>query len=591
MLNPDSGSGNNGNRMPSELRFLLVKRIAALAIDFLLALGIFVLLYNGLLHYLDRIKSDLIFDISQIVGGFFVFFWLTLALQEILPWRATVGKLLLTLRVKSPDGNRSGFFRVLFRNLLKLLSVLTAGVGFLVLQFRKDRRTLHDVLSGTRVQGKSASEHAAERRKKEEKRADAEAKKLAKRKPEKPAAETSLKFLLVKRGLAFLIDFLAASGLAVFLYFRFLAFLDKIKSDLILDISQYAMIYAAILFLYFVLFEASPLRATIGKMIFSVRVFRRDDRKLTFLRVLLRNLFKFLTVATAGAGYAVALFRKDRRTLHDLLSGTRAMCVPRPDKETMKRTLDHYRPLILTFSFIVIGVFAVWLLASGFLVKAGPRMSLRMRTSTNDIYELSYDLGNDTGYESATANASVEPSRGFRNVVFPLPGGKTVHQVRIDFGNSPAEMAIKSIRMEGLTCRYIWTPAQITNLLITNEFITEFRLKTNVIRIVSAGTDPYVVLKEDIYRKYLKIQENDRTWRAIFGAVYFILIGLYAVSRPKSKDLATILSTPLFPAFALLVLNYFVLYRLALYLPLFVLLLIFMLTIQSNQKKGPKEES
>lgn len=66
-------------------------------------------------------------------------------------WAATTGKLLLGLRILRPDGSKVGFGRALARWLCYFLSLITLGIGFLMIAFRKDKRGLHDLICDTMV--------------------------------------------------------------------------------------------------------------------------------------------------------------------------------------------------------------------------------------------------------------------------------------------------------------------------------------------------------------------------------------------------------------------------------------------------------
>lgn len=90
------------------------------------------------------------------------------------------------------------------------------------------------------------------------------------------------------------------------------------KLMLILLISL-GMVFA---WLYFALFEASPLRATPGKLVFRIVVCDNDGNRITFGRASLRFWLKLLTVLTLGVGYLTALFNDQRQTLHDILART-----------------------------------------------------------------------------------------------------------------------------------------------------------------------------------------------------------------------------------------------------------------------------
>jgi uncharacterized RDD family membrane protein YckC len=61
---------------------------------------------------------------------------------------ATPGKRLLGFQVRTAAGKKTGFFRILARNLLKGLSVGTCMMGFLLAVVTPKRQALHDLLTG-----------------------------------------------------------------------------------------------------------------------------------------------------------------------------------------------------------------------------------------------------------------------------------------------------------------------------------------------------------------------------------------------------------------------------------------------------------
>jgi uncharacterized RDD family membrane protein YckC len=73
---------------------------------------------------------------------------------------------------------------------------------------------------------------------------------------------------------------------------------------------------------YYAAFEASPLRATPGKIIMQSYVGASDGGAITFARALGRNLAKIFSVITFGLGYLMAAFTGRKQALHDLIAGT-----------------------------------------------------------------------------------------------------------------------------------------------------------------------------------------------------------------------------------------------------------------------------
>ena len=65
--------------------------------------------------------------------------------------------------------------------------------------------------------------------------------------------------------------------------------------------------------------------ATLGKMIISARIVRRDGSPLGFKYALLRWLASRLSDMTCYIGYLFIAFREDKRALHDLIVGTQVI--------------------------------------------------------------------------------------------------------------------------------------------------------------------------------------------------------------------------------------------------------------------------
>lgn len=85
--------------------------------------------------------------------------WLTLffipmvygVLMEASAMQATIGKIILGLKVTDINGNRISFLRALGRNSAKFLTSLTFGIGFIMIAFTKKKQALHDLMAGCLV--------------------------------------------------------------------------------------------------------------------------------------------------------------------------------------------------------------------------------------------------------------------------------------------------------------------------------------------------------------------------------------------------------------------------------------------------------
>lgn len=73
--------------------------------------------------------------------------WLYYALLESGTHQATLGKRILGIKVTDMEGRRVGFWRCLGRQIGKLVSKATLGIGFAVAAFTSKKQALHDLFS------------------------------------------------------------------------------------------------------------------------------------------------------------------------------------------------------------------------------------------------------------------------------------------------------------------------------------------------------------------------------------------------------------------------------------------------------------
>ena len=60
---------------------------------------------------------------------------------------ATIGKMMMQLRVRGADGRPMGFGRAAGRNIAKAASLATLGLGFMLCMFAGKRQALHDFMA------------------------------------------------------------------------------------------------------------------------------------------------------------------------------------------------------------------------------------------------------------------------------------------------------------------------------------------------------------------------------------------------------------------------------------------------------------
>jgi uncharacterized RDD family membrane protein YckC len=123
------------------------RRVLAYLIDATFLSGVGSLIALGVLmvapYDLRALLS--IAPVSLLVG------WAYYVVMESSPARGTLGKMALNLHVGDRYGDPITFRRALARNLLKIVSSLLLGFGYIAAAFSPKKQALHDMLAGTLV--------------------------------------------------------------------------------------------------------------------------------------------------------------------------------------------------------------------------------------------------------------------------------------------------------------------------------------------------------------------------------------------------------------------------------------------------------
>lgn len=134
-------------------------RLCALLVDVLL----FVIVQRSLIFVSGRRFSHEIGNTGRL-DTVVVFYTLLFSAAYFIVLHAatgqTVGKMLFDVRVVADDGGRVTFGAALLRYLGYYVSLFTLGFGFLMAGLRRDRRALHDLVAGTRVERRVAPRSA-----------------------------------------------------------------------------------------------------------------------------------------------------------------------------------------------------------------------------------------------------------------------------------------------------------------------------------------------------------------------------------------------------------------------------------------------
>jgi uncharacterized RDD family membrane protein YckC len=121
------------------------KRFAAWIIDFIL-LSIFSIPLSLILAFVPYpLGSFISLPISILISLLYY------GLQESSVHQATIGKRALGIIVTDDYGTRLSFGRAAGRDLSKIISGLTLGIGFLIIGFTEKKQGLHDIIVGCLV--------------------------------------------------------------------------------------------------------------------------------------------------------------------------------------------------------------------------------------------------------------------------------------------------------------------------------------------------------------------------------------------------------------------------------------------------------
>ncbi len=87
--------------------------------------------------------------VAQVV--FIVIQTLYFSLMESSNMQATVGKMVLGIKVTDMNGNKLDFTKALVRNLCRILSSMILFIGYLMAAFTEKKQALHDMIANTLV--------------------------------------------------------------------------------------------------------------------------------------------------------------------------------------------------------------------------------------------------------------------------------------------------------------------------------------------------------------------------------------------------------------------------------------------------------
>lgn len=103
----------------------------------------------GNVDYLISLFNNPDFLIVKGIGGGIFFLYYTIL--EASKMQATLGKKALGLKVLKRTGEKASFFRILLRNISKVVSAFFLMMGFVIAGFTSKKQGLHDLIARTIV--------------------------------------------------------------------------------------------------------------------------------------------------------------------------------------------------------------------------------------------------------------------------------------------------------------------------------------------------------------------------------------------------------------------------------------------------------
>ena len=96
--------------------------------------------------FIPWLLSDIIISLLSLIAIVLYF-----AGFESSTYQGTIGKQGVGIKITDLEGNRITFWRALFRYVVKMITALMLGIGYLAIPFSKKKQGLYDIAAGTVV--------------------------------------------------------------------------------------------------------------------------------------------------------------------------------------------------------------------------------------------------------------------------------------------------------------------------------------------------------------------------------------------------------------------------------------------------------
>lgn len=92
-----------------------------------------------------------------------------------------------------------------------------------------------------------------------------------------------------------------------------------------MDLAQEQSLFYILTIAYYIILPATPLRATLGKLVMRLQIVNVQGNRISLLRSTGRYLASFVSSVILFAGFLLIIFHPEKRGLHDLMANTYVM--------------------------------------------------------------------------------------------------------------------------------------------------------------------------------------------------------------------------------------------------------------------------
>jgi len=281
-----------------------IKRMAATSIDWLLMFVIFTIIEGAYLYFfMTPVVNDFspesvefTYIIKLIIPYLCmpIIYFLYCVFMQSSKLMGTLGERFVGIEVVDDLNSPLTFGLAFKRNFLRILNVITLGIGTLMIIFTKDKQSLSDIASHTFVLNRITNENY-----------------------------NGFSYAhLFRRFLAFVLDIIVLY--AIYVLFGYLHdFIADLHIEMRTRLLQASTILMfIIMLLYFPYTESRRNGSSIGKTIMKIKVKTLKDEKLSFFRSLFRFIAFLIELLILPFGTLLAFVTPRKQTFKDLLSKT-----------------------------------------------------------------------------------------------------------------------------------------------------------------------------------------------------------------------------------------------------------------------------